>query len=115
MLPRHIREFRVSPDATVDVGTRLRAAHFVPGQLVDATGIGRGKGFAGVMKRWNFKGGRATHGNSLAHRAPGSTGQSQGPGKVFKGKKMPGRMGGKQVTPFLNPILIYISASLKHS
>lgn len=65
---------------------------------MDVTGITIGKGFQGVMKKWGFKGGPASHGNSLAHRVPGSTGQNQNPGKVFKGKKMPGRMGGEQRT-----------------
>ncbi len=72
--------------------------HFVPGQLVDVCGTSKGKGFAGVMKRWNFGGGRATHGNSLAHRIPGSTGCRQDPGRVFKNKKMPGRLGGDRIT-----------------
>lgn len=67
-------EFRVTPDALLEVGTSISAAHFVAGQLVDVCGISKGKGFQGVMKRWNFGGGRASHGNSLAHRTPGSTG-----------------------------------------
>ena len=74
---RKLWEFRVTPDMLLPVGTRIRAKHFVPGQLVDVAGISKGKGFQGVMKRWNFSGGRATHGNSLAHRIPGSTGQRQ--------------------------------------
>jgi large subunit ribosomal protein L3 len=72
--------------------------HFVPGQLVDVCGTSKGKGFAGAMKRWNFSGGFATHGNSLSHRILGSTGMRQDPGKVFKGKKMAGRLGGERVT-----------------
>ena len=95
---RKLAEFRVTPDSIIPAGTRLRANHFLPGQLVDVCGISRGKGFAGVMKRWNFGGGRATHGNSLSHRSHGSTGNSQDPGRVFKGKKMAGRMGGKRRT-----------------
>lgn len=67
-------------------------------QLVDVCGISKGKGFQGVMKRWNFRGGDASHGNSLNHRTMGSTGQCQDPGRVFKGKKMPGRMGTDRVT-----------------
>jgi 50S ribosomal protein uL3 len=67
-------------------------------QLIDVCGISKGKGFAGVMKRWNFRGGDATHGNSLNHRTMGSTGNSQDPGRVWKGKKMPGRMGSERVT-----------------
>jgi large subunit ribosomal protein L3 len=89
---------RRSQDSLLAVGQKVGAMHFVPGQLVDVAGTTRGKGFAGVMKRWNFGGGRATHGNSLSHRAPGSTGQNQDPGRVFKGKKMPGRMGGERAT-----------------
>lgn len=91
---RILREFRVSPDAIVPLGTKLSAAHFVPGQDVDVRAITRGKGFAGVMKRHNFAGGNASHGASLAHRTPGSIGNNQDPGRVFPGKRMPGRMGG---------------------
>ena len=98
LINRKLMEFRVSPDSLLPVGTKIGSMHFVPGQLVDVAGISRGKGFAGVMKRHNFSGGRATHGNSLSHRVPGSTGQSQDPGRTFKGKKMPGRMGGKRAT-----------------
>lgn len=68
---RKLAEFRISPDALLPVGTKISSLHFVPGQLVDVCGTSKGKGFAGVMKRWNFGGGRATHGNSLAHRIPG--------------------------------------------
>ena len=67
-------------------------------QLVDVCGVSKGKGFQGVMKRWNFKGGRASHGNSLSHRVPGSTGGRQDPGRTFKGKKMPGNMGNDRIT-----------------
>ncbi len=95
---RKVVEFRVSEDALVDVGAELSAAHFVAGQLVDVTGISLGKGFAGVMKRHNFHGLRATHGVSISHRSHGSTGQRQDPGKVFKGKKMAGHMGAEWVT-----------------
>jgi large subunit ribosomal protein L3 len=95
---RRLQEFRVTEDSLLEPGTHLNASHFVPGQLVDVCGTSRGKGFAGVMKRWGFGGGRATHGNSLSHRSHGSTGNSQDPGKVFKGKKMAGRMGGKRRT-----------------
>mmetsp|Transcript_3221 Transcript_3221/g.5000 ORF Transcript_3221/g.5000 Transcript_3221/m.5000 type:complete len:292 (-) Transcript_3221:153-1028(-) len=95
---RYLEEFRVTPDAIVPVGTRLYATHFLPGQLIDVRGVTKGKGFQGVMKKWGFSGGRATHGNSLSHRVPGSTGQCQDPGRVFKNKKMPGRMGGKNKT-----------------
>lgn len=95
---RRLQEFRVTPDCLIPVGTTIRAQHFVAGQLVDVCGITRGKGFQGVMKKWGFGGGRATHGNSLSHRTVGSTGQRQDPGRVFKGKKMPGRMGSERVT-----------------
>src|SRR3546814_20203911 len=89
-------EFRVSEDALLDVGTELSADHFVAGQYVDITGNTQGKGFAGAMKRWNFGGLRATHGVSVSHRSPGSTGQRQDPGKVFKNKKIAGQMGDRQ-------------------
>ncbi|KAF5806233.1 putative ribosomal protein L3 [Helianthus annuus] len=97
-LKRKLREFPVTEDALLPLGTQISVRHFVPGQYVDVTGITKGKGFQGVMKRHNFKGGPASHGASLSHRSPGSTGQRDAPGKVFKGKKMPGRMGGKQRT-----------------
>ena len=93
-----VAEFRVSPDNLLDVGAEITADHFVVGQKVDVTGTSTGKGFQGVMKRHNFGGGRATHGNSLSHRVHGSTGQRQDPGKVFKGKKMAGHMGATRVT-----------------
>ncbi|MCB1453928.1 MAG: 50S ribosomal protein L3 [Rhizobiaceae bacterium] len=93
-----VAEFRVSPDNMIDVGAELTADHFVSGQKVDVTGTSIGKGFQGVMKRHNFGGGRATHGNSVSHRSHGSTGQRQDPGKVFKGKKMAGHMGSTRVT-----------------
>jgi large subunit ribosomal protein L3 len=95
---RKLAEFRVSPDNMIDVGAELTAEHFVAGQKVDVTGTSQGKGFQGVMKRHNFGGGRATHGNSVSHRSHGSTGMCQDPGKVFKGKKMAGHMGSTRVT-----------------
>jgi len=95
---RKVVEFRVSPENMLDLGEEIIAGHYLPGQKVDVTGTSIGKGFAGSMKRHNFGGGRATHGNSLSHRAHGSTGQCQDPGKVFKGKKMAGHMGSTQVT-----------------
>ncbi|XWS08422.1 hypothetical protein CRYUN_Cryun40dG0001100 [Craigia yunnanensis] len=97
-LKRKLKEFPVTEDALLPVGTSIGVRHFVPGQYIDVTGISRGKGFQGGMKRWGFKGMPASHGTSLAHRSIGSTGQRDAPGKVFKGKKMPGRMGGKQRT-----------------
>lgn len=95
---KKIAEFRVTPENVVEVGAELCASHFVPGQFVDVAGISTGKGFAGVMKRWNFGGLRATHGVSVSHRSHGSTGQRQDPGKVFKGKKMAGHLGAERVT-----------------
>ncbi len=91
-------EFRVSPENLLDVGVEITADHFVEGQYVDVSGTSIGKGFAGVMKRHNFGGLRATHGVSVSHRSHGSTGQRQDPGKVFKGKKMAGHIGAERVT-----------------
>ena len=93
-----LAEFRVTPDALVDVGSEIAPSHFVDGQFVDVVGTSVGKGFAGAMKRHNFSGLRASHGVSISHRAHGSTGQCQDPGKVFKGKKMAGQLGNKRVT-----------------
>jgi large subunit ribosomal protein L3 len=93
-----VAEFRVSPENLLDVGSEITVEHFVVGQKVDVTGTSIGKGFQGVIKRHNFGGGRATHGNSVSHRSHGSTGQRQDPGKVFKGKKMAGHMGDRRVT-----------------
>src|SRR5689334_20732828 len=95
---RKVVEFRVDPDALIEVGAELSAAHFIPGQLVDVTGTTIGKGFAGGMKRWNFGGLRATHGVSVSHRSHGSTGNRQDPGKTFKNKKMAGHLGAERVT-----------------
>ena len=91
-------EFRVSEDALLNVGDQLSVEHFLKGQYVDLTGTSIGKGFAGVMKRHNFGGLRASHGVSVSHRSHGSTGQRQDPGKVFKGKKMAGHLGAETVT-----------------
>jgi large subunit ribosomal protein L3 len=93
-----VAEFRVSAENLLDVGVEITAEHYVAGQKVDVTGTSIGKGFAGSMKRHNFGGHRASHGNSVTHRAHGSTGQRQDPGKVFKGKKMAGHMGQTRVT-----------------
>jgi large subunit ribosomal protein L3 len=95
---RKVTEFRVSADALIDVGAELSAAHFIPGQFVDVTGTSIGKGFAGVMKRHNFGGLRASHGVSISHRSHGSTGHRQDPGRVFKGKKMAGHLGDERIT-----------------
>ncbi len=91
-------EFRVDVANILEVGAEISAEHYVAGQFVDVQGITVGKGFAGAMKRWNFAGHRASHGNSVTHRSHGSTGQRQDPGKVFKGKKMAGHLGAETVT-----------------
>lgn len=99
VLPKcKVAEFRVSEDALLTPGDELCVSHFLAGQFVDVTGTSKGKGFAGVMKRHNFGGLRASHGASIAHRSQGSTGQCQDPGKVFKGKKMAGHLGDERVT-----------------
>ena len=95
---RKVAEFRVAPENMIDVGAEITADHYFEGQFVDVSGTSIGKGFAGAMKRHNFKGLRASHGVSISHRSHGSTGQCQGPGKVFKGKKMAGHMGAARVT-----------------
>jgi large subunit ribosomal protein L3 len=95
---RRLVEFRVSADALIEVGSELTAEHFLPGQFVDVTGTSIGKGFAGVMKRHNFGGLRATHGVSISHRSHGSTGNRQDPGRTFPGKKMAGHLGAVRVT-----------------
>lgn len=95
---RGLWEFRVEPAeaARYSVGTEIGVDTFTVGQIVDVTGVTKGKGFAGTIKRHNFTMGDASHGNSLSHRAPGSIGQRQTPGRVFKGKKMSGHMGAVQ-------------------
>ena len=93
-----LKEFRVLKENLLEIGAILDVSHFQKDQIVDVTGISIGKGFQGSMKRHNFKGGRASHGVSVSHRAHGSTGNSQDPGRVFKGKKMAGHMGAKKVT-----------------
>ncbi len=95
---RVLKEFRVAQDALLELGAQISVDHFVPGQYVDVTGASVGKGFAGVMKRHNFGGLRASHGVSITHRSHGSTGQRQDPGRVFKGKKMAGHLGCEQIT-----------------
>jgi large subunit ribosomal protein L3 len=92
-------EFRLEDaEDAPEVGAELTVERFEAGQIVDVTGKSKGKGFQGAVKRWNFRTQDATHGNSLSHRAPGSIGQCQTPGRVFKGKKMAGHMGAEQVT-----------------
>lgn len=95
---RGLWEFRVDSLDGFEVGGVVKVDVFEEGQKIDVTGVSKGKGFAGAIKRWNFRGQDNTHGNSLAHRAPGSIGQNQTPGRVFKGKKMSGHMGAERVT-----------------
>lgn len=97
---RGLWEFRLAGDegGEIEVGSELTVEIFTETKKVDVTGTSKGKGFAGAIKRWNFSSQRMTHGNSLSHRAPGSIGQNQTPGRVFKGKKMAGQLGNKQVT-----------------
>lgn len=94
------KEFKVTPDAVLAPGTKISVRHFVPGQYLHVTGRGKGKGFEGVMKKYGFGGSPASHGASLSHRSLGSTGNRHTPGRVFKGKKMPGRMGGRRSSTF---------------
>ena len=97
---RGLWEFRLNAGEGEELkaGDSIQATIFEPGQVIDVTGQSKGKGFQGGVKRWNFQMQDATHGNSLSHRAPGSIGQCQTPGRVFKGKKMAGHMGAEQVT-----------------
>ena len=95
---KYSREFRVSNLDSYKVGSEVKVNNFIEGQFVDVCSNSIGKGFAGGMKRHNFAGNRATHGVSISHRSHGSTGQCQDPGKVFKGKKMAGRLGNKKIT-----------------
>ncbi|NDE89640.1 MAG: 50S ribosomal protein L3 [Alphaproteobacteria bacterium] len=120
---RKLVEFRVSKDAVLEVGAEISAEHFVPGQFVDVTGTTIGKGFQGVMKRHNFAGMPASHGVSITHRAHGSTGNRQDPGRVFKNKKMAGHMGQVRATiPNLSIVqvdaeegLLFVSGSVPGS
>ena len=95
---KYIREFSIDKETEVKAGDSLKVDHFQEGQFIDVSGFSKGKGFAGAMKRHNFSGMRATHGDSISHRAHGSTGQCQDPGKVFKGKKMAGHLGDEHKT-----------------
>ena len=95
---RGLWEFRVEDLEELAIGAEISVNQFEAGQIVDVTGQSKGKGFAGAVKRWNFRTQDATHGNSLSHRAPGSIGNCQTPGRVFKGKKMAGHMGAERVT-----------------
>ncbi len=112
----HLREFRAEDIDQYNVGDEVTCSIFEPGDLVDVTGTSKGKGFQGVIKRWGFSGGRATHG-SMFHRSPGAIGMSAWPAKVFKGKKMAGQMGSErktvqrleivEVRPEQNLVLVY--------
>lgn len=95
---RGLWEFRLNNGETFTVGSELKVDLLADVKLVDVTGTSKGKGFAGTVKRWNFRTQDMTHGNSLSHRVPGSIGQNQTPGRVFKGKKMAGHMGTERVT-----------------
>ena len=97
---RGLWEFRLQDEPSNDLalGAELRVDQFEKGQVVDVAGVSKGKGYAGAIKRWNFRSQDASHGNSISHRAPGSIGQCQTPGRVFKGKKMAGHMGNQRVT-----------------
>jgi large subunit ribosomal protein L3 len=106
---RKLVEFRVAPDAVLEPGAMLSAAHFAIGQKVDVSGTSKGKGFAGAMKRWNFRGLEASHGVSISHRSHGSTGNRQDPGKTFKNKKMAGHLGDERVTT-LNVEIAHVDA-----
>jgi len=97
---RTLVEFRLEDNegGEIEVGSEITVEIFNDTKKIDVTGTSKGKGFQGAIKRWNFSSQRMTHGNSLSHRAPGSIGQNQSPGKVFKGKKMAGQLGNKRVT-----------------
>lgn len=118
---RRLKEFYVTEDAVLPVGTQIDVRHFVPGQFVDVRGRTIGKGFQGGMKRHGFRGLPASHGVSISHRSIGATGMEQDPGKVIKGKKMPGQMGGRfRVQYNLKVMLVFtevlpLSPSLIHS
>lgn len=104
---KFVKEFVVSDENLLDIGTEIKADYFKLGQHIDVTGVSIGKGFAGGMKRWHFGGLRASHGVSVSHRSLGSTGNRQDPGKTFKGKKMAGHMGARKVTK-LNLLVHYV-------
>ena len=95
---KKLMEFKGQIDDGITIGKQIFPSLFSPGQRVDVSGVSKGKGFAGVMKRLKFSGNRASHGVSISHRSPGSTGQCQDPGRTFKGKKMAGQLGAARVT-----------------
>ena len=112
---RGLWELRVGDDRIGDfeVGGEIKADIFEAGQIVDVQGVTKGKGFQGTIKRWNFRMGDATHGNSLSHRSPGSIGQRQTPGRVFPGKKMSGHMGAEtQTTQRLQVVKVDVERGL---
>ena len=104
---KHLTEFLVTPENFLPVGYCLGPRHFSIGQFVDVKSISKGKGYQGTMKRWNFSGQGAAHGNSVSHRHPGSIGMNEFPGKVFKGKKMAGQLGNESAT-ILNQLVVKI-------
>lgn len=95
---KYTSEYKININENYSIGEKIKISIFNISEKINITGITKGKGFSGVIKRHNFKSQRASHGNSLSHRAPGSIGQCQTPGRVFKGKKMPGRLGNKLIT-----------------
>ncbi len=95
---KHLKEFRVGDSETIEVGEKIDVSLFTAGDLVDITGVSKGKGFAGVVKRYHFAGGPKTHGQSDRHRHPGSIGAGTSPGRVFKGMRMAGHMGDRRTT-----------------
>ena len=95
---KYLREFRISDNEAIEAGQKIDVSLFKAGDLVDITGVSKGKGFAGVVKRHHFAGGPKTHGQSDRHRAPGSIGATTSPGRVFKGMRMAGHMGDRRVT-----------------
>jgi len=95
---KYLREFRIDDTDGIEVGQKVDVSLFQAGDLIDVTGVSKGKGFAGVVKRYHFAGGPKTHGQSDRHRAPGSIGATSSPGRVFKGQRMAGHMGNKQLT-----------------
>lgn len=97
-LQRYLREFRIDSPDEYSLGQDITVEIFTPGEKVKVTGTSKGKGFQGAMKRWGFRGMPASHGHEKVHRSPGSVGNATWPGKIFKGKKMPGQMGNKKVT-----------------
>lgn len=109
---RGLWEVRLKNNEEFAVGAELNVDLFTEAEKVDVTGTSKGKGFQGAIKRWNFRTQDMTHGNSLSHRAPGSIGQCQTPGRVFKGKKMAGHMGAKQVT-VQNLVIVRVDAERK--